>query len=278
MEGVEKKKRFQGVRKLWNYCRSHMWCSFAMAILVAIILLMGIIWVYMKNQYYTHLVETTYTTEEALMNSVSINMENQMETYINVGSGLSIDEETLKAIQNFVTGDEDAQSNKDMSNALKSAARSSSFIVGIAIASENGIVYQYDKNEMRISGSRPIWEEENEETIKEVFAEIKDQNGKNVIPRYKIVTHPMIHPNIDQLGVIHIAFPLKNLNSYQNVEYMMLVTFQTQPLASFLRQMNQIRKSIYRLTLKIAAVRLYCIPREENIWESLPRTIRKKIN
>src|SRR5699024_9575446 len=38
---------------------------------------------------------------------------------------------------------------------------------------------------------------------------------------------------------IHIAFPLKNLNSYQNVEYMMLVTFQTQPLASFLRQMNQ---------------------------------------
>lgn len=239
MEGVEKKKRFQGVRKLWNYCRSHMWCSFAMAILVAIILLMGIIWVYMKNQYYTHLVETTYTTEEALMNSVSINMENQMETYINVGSGLSIDEETLKAIQNFVTGDEDAQSNKDMSNALKSAARSSSLIVGIAIASENGIVYQYDKNEMRISGSRPIWEEENEETIKEVFAEIKDQNGKNVIPRYKIVTHPMIHPNIDQLGVIHIAFPLKNLNSYQNVEYMMLVTFQTQPLASFLRQMNQ---------------------------------------
>lgn len=239
MEGVAEKKKICGIKKLQNYCKSHMWCSFAMAILVAIILLMIIMWVYMKNQYYTHLVETTYTTEEALMNSVSINMKNQMETYINLGSGLSINEETVDAIQDFVTGDVDAQSNKDMSNALKSAARSSTFIVGIAVASEDGIIYQYDKNEMRISGSRPIWGEESEETIKEVFSEIKEKNGKNQIPRYKIITHPMIHPNMESLGMIHIAFPLKNLNSYQNVEYMMLVSFQTQPLSSFLRQMNQ---------------------------------------
>lgn len=155
-----------------------MWCSFAMAILVAIILLMTIMWVYMKNQYYTHLVETTYTTEEALMNSVRINMKNQMETYINLGSGLSINEETVDAIQDFVTGDVDAQTNKDMSNALKSAARSSTFIVGIAVASEEGIIYQYDKNEMRIAGSRPIWEEDSEEMIKEVFSEIKEKMEK----------------------------------------------------------------------------------------------------
>lgn len=239
MEGVVEKKKICGIKKLQNYCKSHMWCSFAMAILVAIILLMIIMWVYMKKRYYTHLVETTYTTEEALMNSVSINMKNQMETYINLGSGLSINEETVDAIQDFVTGDVDAQSNKDMSNALKSAARSSTFIVGIAVASEEGIIYQYDKNEMRISGSRPIWEEDSEETLKEVFSEIKEKNGKNEIPRYKIITHPMIHPNMESLGMIHITFPLKNFNSYQNVEYMMVVSFQTQPLTSFLRQMNQ---------------------------------------
>lgn len=239
MEGVVEKKEICGIKKVRDYCKSHMWCSFAMAILVAIILLMTIMWVYMKNQYYTHLVETTYTTEEALMNSVRINMKNQMETYVNLGSGLSINEETVDAIQDFVTGDVDAQTNKDMSNALKSAARSSTFIVGIAVASEEGIIYQYDKNEMRIAGSRPIWEEDSEEMIKEVFSEIKEKNGKNEIPRYKIITHPMIHPNMESLGMIHIAFPLKNLNSYQNVEYMMLVSFQTQPLTSFLRQMNQ---------------------------------------
>ena len=67
MESAGEKKKFWGTNRVWRYCRSHMWCSFAMAILVAIVLLMGIMWVYMKKQYYTHLVETTYTTEEALM-------------------------------------------------------------------------------------------------------------------------------------------------------------------------------------------------------------------
>lgn len=239
MEGAAEKKKVRGVKKIWNYCRSHMWCSFAMAILVAIILLMGIMWMYMKNQYYTHLVATTYTTEEALMNSVSINMKNQMDTYISLGSGLSVDEETLEAIGNFVTGTMDAQSNKDMSSALKSAARSSSFIVGIAVASEDGILYQYDRNEMRISGSKPIWDEESIEEVQKVFLEIKDRNRKNEIPRYKIMTHPMTHPNTDSMGVIHIAFPLKNCNSYQNIEYMILVTYQSEPLFSFLKQMNQ---------------------------------------
>ena len=55
MEGVVEKKKICGIKKLQNYCKSHMWCSFAMAILVAIILLMIIMWVYMKKQYYTSL-------------------------------------------------------------------------------------------------------------------------------------------------------------------------------------------------------------------------------
>ena len=56
MEGAGKKKRFQICRKVWDYCRSHMWCSFAAAILVAIILLMGIMLGYTRNQYYKYLV------------------------------------------------------------------------------------------------------------------------------------------------------------------------------------------------------------------------------
>lgn len=43
MEGAAKEKnRITGVKKIWDYCKSHMWCSFAAAILIAIILLMFI--------------------------------------------------------------------------------------------------------------------------------------------------------------------------------------------------------------------------------------------
>ena len=59
-----KSKDATGLRKLLYYCKSHMWCSFAMAILVSVLLLLILILGYMKKQYYTYLVETTYTTEK----------------------------------------------------------------------------------------------------------------------------------------------------------------------------------------------------------------------
>ena len=138
MEGVEKKKRFQGVRKLWNYCRSHMWCSFAMAILVAIILLMGIMLGYTKNQYYKYLVSTTYKTEQALLNSVNKNVKSQMETFVNIGSSLCVDEELVGDILNYLNDGINANSNKNIRNVLQSAARTSNTIVGISIVDSEG--------------------------------------------------------------------------------------------------------------------------------------------
>lgn len=61
-------------RNVISYCRGHMWCSFALAILASIILLLLIIMVYMKKQYYTYLVETSYVTENALLDSVNKNL------------------------------------------------------------------------------------------------------------------------------------------------------------------------------------------------------------
>ena len=240
MEGAAKEKnRITGVKKIWDYCKSHMWCSFAAAILIAIILLMFIMWVYMKEQYYTHFVETTYTTEKALLNSVSINMENQMEAYINTGSGISVNEEILNNIQSLDEQGTDGYSIRNISDTLTSVARSSNSIAGIAIASEDGVIYQYDKNQIKVMGSKNLWGDETQDMVKETFAEIKESNGNNEIPRYRILTYPTIHPNIKSMRLIHIAFPLKNVYTYQNMEYIMLVSFDTQALSSFLDQMNQ---------------------------------------
>lgn len=86
----------------------------------------------------------------------------------------------------------------------------------------------------------------------------------------------MIHPNMESLGMIHIAFPLKNLNSYQNVEYMMLVSFQTQPLTSFLRQMNQNQEEYIQAYIEDSEGRSCSILKEGNIWEYVHQIIRRK--
>ena len=73
-------------------------------------------------------------------------MENQMEAYINTGSGISVNEEILNNIQSLDEQDTDAYSIRNISDTLTSVARSSNSIAGIAIASEDGVIYQYDKN------------------------------------------------------------------------------------------------------------------------------------
>lgn len=69
-----------------------------------------------------------------------------MEAYINTGSGISVNEEILNNIQSLDEQDTDAYSIRNISDTLTSVARSSNSIAGIAIASEDGVIYQYDKN------------------------------------------------------------------------------------------------------------------------------------
>lgn len=240
MEKKAENKKPSMIKFAVHYAKSHMWCSFAAAILVSVILLLVIIMVYTKEKYYAYLVETTYTTANALLESVNKNIENQMNTCIDIGSGVSIDENLVKEIEEFAYMGEavDAYNNKSINTALRSSARSSSIIVGIAVASENGILYQFDKNEMKSTGSKDIWDDSNKENIMGAFTTLKEKSAGNVIPRYEIITHPMVHPNVKGKGLIHIAFPLKNSYNYEDMDYMLVITFDSSPMRNLLKQLN----------------------------------------
>lgn len=240
MEKKAENKKPSMIKFAVHYAKSHMWCSFAAAILVSVILLLVIIMVYTKEKYYAYLVETTYTTANALLESVNKNIENQMNTCIDIGSGVSIDENLVKEIEEFAYMGEavDAYNNKSINTALRSSARSSSIIVGIAVASENGILYQFDKIEMKSTGSKDIWDDSNKENIMGAFATLKEKSAGNVIPRYEIITHPMVHPNVKGKGLIHIAFPLKNSYNYEDMDYMLVITFDSSPMRNLLKQLN----------------------------------------
>nr|WP_317428150.1 histidine kinase [uncultured Blautia sp.] len=163
-----------------------------------------------------------------------------MDNCIDIGSGLSVDEVLVKEIEEFVNHEDatDAYNNKNINMALRSAARSSSTIVGIAVAAQDGILYQFDKNEMRTTGSKYIWDETNMSNITEAFAALREKSADNVIPRYEIITHPMIHPNIKEKGLIHIAFPLKDSYSYADMKYMIVITYDSAAMEDLLKQLS----------------------------------------
>lgn len=236
-------KNFQLWRKIRYYCKSHMWCSFAAAILVCVLLLLLIIMVYMKKQYYNYLVETTYTTEEALLDAVSTNLTSQMENFINIGANISIDEDFNQGIFDRLRIEMEAQKNRDIKSLLQTESRVSSYIAGIALADENGVLYQFDKNETD-DLNKEIWKEENDEEIQTVFAELREKNMQNSVPKYSIITYPNTHPNVLNRGIIHIAYPIKNegQNFYRDIQYIILITFYSDTLSDFLCQLNKDRE------------------------------------
>lgn len=232
-----KSKEATGLRKLLYYCKSHMWCSFAMAILVSVLIILLILMVYMKTQYYNYLVSTTYTTQNALLDSVNINVENQMENFVTIGSGISIDNELMSVIGNLEKN-EDAYNKKILNNTLKAKARTSTSIAGIALASQEGVIYQYDKNEITLAGAVTIWNEENQKEIQSTFEDLKEKSSSALLPRYDIVTQPIVHPNQKNVGLIHIAFPVKEENSYTNIRYMLVISYYSRSLDNLLEQLN----------------------------------------
>ncbi len=246
METKENKdiRAYRYIRALWNYKSSHMWCSFATAILLSVFLLFFITMWYMKERYYSYLVETTYSTERALLMSVDKNIENQMETYVNYGSGISIDHEIGQMIENGIgrEGEISASERKSVKDTLRRAIKVSNSIAGIALISKDGVLFQYDRIEMNISGAREIWDEESEDIIGETFCKVQEMAAGHAVPRYEIITQPFVHPNDKSKGLIHIAFPLKNNYSYEKMRYMLVLTFNNQPMNTLLMQLNQNQK------------------------------------
>ncbi|WP_104804257.1 cache domain-containing sensor histidine kinase [Blautia marasmi] len=227
-------------KRIIRYYREHMWCPFALIISASTLLIILVLMGYLKNEYYQYLLDNTYDTEKALLYSVNKNIENQMENFVSIGSSIVVDGSLVEEIERYVgTENVDASDTMLMRSALKSASHNSSSIAGLAIVDDNGLLFQFDRNEVGSAKSKGIWNEENRENITDIFQDVKVRNADNKLPRYSIVTKPTLHPNIKDQGLIHIAFPLKNGYDYKNMKYMLVISYYSQPLQALLKQLNQ---------------------------------------
>ena len=89
------KTKSGGISKARQYAKSHMWCTFAAVIGAAVLLLLLVLLFYMRGQYYSFLLRTTYSTQEALLDTVEENLERLLDGYVATGSGLCVDRDML---------------------------------------------------------------------------------------------------------------------------------------------------------------------------------------
>lgn len=220
------------------YCRSHMWCSFAAAICFAVMLVVVVMQYYLKNEYVKYLVDSTYDTEKMLLTSVNQNIKNQMDDFIKIGSEIAVDDTNADLINEYSTNPENiARNTKDLKNLLANYARYSQYIAAIAIASKDGLVYQYERNENTINEVN-IWNKDNNNILVDTFIEVNEISKSMVLPRYQVITTPSEHPGDASKQFIHIAYPVRGKHFYQDIEYIMIVTFKRDVLDNLIGQLS----------------------------------------
>ena len=231
-----------GISKARQYAKSHMWCTFAAVIGAAVLLLLLVLMFYMRWQYYSFLLRTTYSTQEALLDTVEENLERLLDSYVATGAGICVDGELLhdtdfqKSIEEYIASPRGAGDKQRMKSALKIAGNVSNRIVGVAVADADGILYQYDKYEISAPTKINLWSDQ--EAVREIFADMHELNQGRSIPRYQIVTEPHVHPNVETRGLMHLAFPFRRGYSYQDIPYILLLSFQTAPMEEILKQLT----------------------------------------
>ena len=231
-----------GISKARQYAKSHMWCTFAAVIGAAVLLLLLVLMFYMRWQYYSFLLRTTYSTQEALLDTVEENLERLLDGYVATGAGICVDGELLhdtdfqKSIEEYIASPRGAGDKQRMKSALKIAGNVSNRIVGVAVADADGILYQYDKYEISAPTKINLWSDQ--EAVREIFADMHELNQGRSIPRYQIVTEPHVHPNVETRGLMHLAFPFRRGYSYQDIPYILLLSFQTASMEEILKQLT----------------------------------------
>ena len=83
---------------------------------------------------------------------------------MNIGANISVNEDFTDELFSNFSIEQGAERNKAMKTTLKTIARTSTQIVGMALADENGILYQYDKNE-RIGDEHNLWGDEQGDAV-----------------------------------------------------------------------------------------------------------------
>ncbi|WP_044296408.1 MULTISPECIES: cache domain-containing sensor histidine kinase [Robinsoniella] len=220
------------------YCRSHMWCSFAAAICFAVLLVVVVMQYYLKNEYLKYLIDSTYDTEKMLLSSVNQNIKNQMDDFIKIGSEIAVDDTNADLINEYSTNPENiARNTKDLKNLLANYARYSQYIAAIAIASKDGLVYQYERNENTINVVN-IWNDKNNNILVDTFIEVNEISKSMALPRYQVITKPSEHPGDASKQFMHIAYPVRGKHFYQDIEYIMIVTFKRDVLDNLIGQLS----------------------------------------
>lgn len=227
------------LREIKNYFETHFVASFTLIIGVAVLVLLLVFQMYLKREYFRYLVNQSYETENAVMDSVQRNVRYSMKEVIAQGSEMATWSELLDATEradvyedveeeekNFITGYLNLKyilSGEDYLNN----------IAAVAILGENGLICHYDRYN---SNNFSIWrDKENAAILQEMSIYLLGVNQSGVFPRYVAFTEPGKYKSNLDSRIFHVAYPLTGgKESLKKVKYALVITYTMDTFTEFI--------------------------------------------
>lgn len=216
-------------RRIKTYFEEHIVSSFVLVFAVAILIMAFVFQGYLKNEYLNYLVEQSFQTENAVLESVQKNVNYSIKEHINFGSEMVVSPNIYDATQEVY------ESKGFNYLSLYNVLTDYDYIkntVAVAVVDEDGLVCQYDRYK-RSDGS--MWDNDNEDSLIEMYEEVMDNTNNYYTPLYMVSAEPNVHPQDSELRLFHIAYPLiGNRSGLKKVRNVLVVSYNMNVFKEFL--------------------------------------------
>jgi sensor histidine kinase YesM len=215
------------------YAHSHIWVPLSLSVLVTVLMIALISQSYLKNQYLEYLLQGTYRTEQAVLESERDYIDSSLTDDVSSASELATNSKLRQQVDSYLS-ESKTGSTVALSRALSMATTEK--IVCVALVTKDGLLYQYDRHSMNVFTNN-VWGAEDADTLKQIYSKVLDSLSAQGIQRYVAIATPNVHPRGDNMLLMHLAVPL--LGSYSDldsVNTVLIISFNMEVLNHSLSQ------------------------------------------
>ena len=215
----------KGYSRIRHSFTTHIAIPVTISVIVLLFAAMLIFQFYVKNQYFTYLLEETDRREAAVLEAVAANLDNSLQNVVGTACRIAINSEfrdMVETTQQERTGRAWLMLREEM--ALM--AQYSSSIAAVTVVNGDGVFREYGKYWER-GGYENLWIGENLEVLDELYRRVKRQLNDKTTTRYCASAAPARHASIPGAELFHLAVPLVGGRSgWDSVDNVVVVTFR----------------------------------------------------
>lgn len=223
------------LRRVTNYYKSHIWCTLLSIFILLVFFLMASVKIYTEREYQDYLTSKTLETETTILNFVSMNLEYAISDIIEVGSEAATDYNVYKLSRQLGRGESTKNTELNLETELNNYTHSSQWIVGICVSMDGQILCQYD----RMQKTSKIWNNDDDIRLTKLYEKLEVIKENKKVPKTVLSLTPETFPGQEDMGLMHISFPILQTTKQKEKLLMITVSFRTELWKQYLSQIYE---------------------------------------